>query len=324
MKNQQLIEKISGKSILFIAPKFYHYNSEMVRKMESYGAEVTFFYERDVSILHAIIDAFVKSLQEFWKDRHYRNILKEIKTKHFDYLFVINGSGLKGWFVEGVKRLNPNIKTIMYQWDSRQNREYFSKIQYFDKTMSFDFADARELSLKYVPTFHVDEFSNLPEGKLKYDLFFYGNFTWERYEKMIELKNYANELGLSIHTHLFISWKRYLMERLKGVPILAKNVSFKRMTKESYLKLFTESRIIVDLTTNTQTGIAMRVLDALGAGKKIITNNPHIINEPSYNKEQILIIDPENFYFPKEFLEPKSFPKHDYTIDKWLAGIFID
>lgn len=322
MNSEVLHNTLNGKKILLIAPKFYHYNDEIIKKMKFYGAEVTFYYERDTSILHALIDAFFNSYIDNWAERHYNGILKKIENQQFDYLLVIHGYKIKRNFVEQVKRMSPHIETIMYQWDSRENREYIDKLPFFDKTYTFDYHDAEVLSLKYIPTFHTDELLNLPDRQLKYDLFYYGNFTQDRYERMLELQKYADQKNLRIKTHLYISWKRYLMERLKGVAIESKYVSFKKMNKSEYLDLFAESKIIVDFTTNTQTGMAMRVLDALASGKKIITNNPHIVKEPCYNPEQILIVDPDHFDIPNSFLQARTFEKQDYSIDKWLSNIF--
>jgi len=324
MRSIILPEILAGKKILFIGVKFYHFNAEIIKKFENYGAKVRFFYERDISVKHAIIDNLFHSYVDTWQEKHYKGILKSIKNEHYDYMFVIRGYKITGKFVEEVKALNPGIQTIMYQWDSEKNGNYKPIIRYFDFFRTFDYEDSRELNLKYVPLFHTDEFSKLPDIPSVYQLFFYGNFTWDRYLSMLDLQKYANENGISLKTHLHISWKRFLMQRLKGTPIDPKYINFKRMDKETYLILFNQAEVIVDITTNAQSGLAMRVIDTLGSGKKLITNNKNIVNEPGFDPCQILIIDPENLTIPNSFLEPRTFKKQDYSIDKWLENIFIN
>lgn len=313
---------LSGKKILMVGVKFYHYNDEIIRKLRAHGAEVTFFYERDITIKHAIIDAFFGSYMQKWQDRHYNNIVKATKGKRFDYLLVVRGFLMKGEFVEKIKAQNPGIKTIMYQWDSLHNWDYRDKLPYFDVNYSFDFSDAEKLGIGYVPTFHTDEFSNLPPVKMEYNFFFYGNYTLERYQKMLIFIEYARQHGYAIKTHLFMGFKRYIKERLSKTPIDKKYLSFNKMTKDEYIHLFNQSDIIVDITTTTQTGLAMRMIDVLGAGKKAMTNNPHIKKEPVYNPEQIYIFDPDNIQIPEAFMIPRTFPKHMYTIDMWIGRIF--
>jgi len=101
-----------------------------------------------------------------------------------------------------------------------------------------------------------------------------------------------------------------------------KYLSFNRMNKREYVSLFNQSNIIVDLTTTTQSGLAMRVLDTLGAGKKLITNNIHIKNEPYYDPEQIFILPGSDLEVPKDFFVHKTFPKIDYSIENWIRNIF--
>lgn len=316
------MKTVSGKKILMIGVKFYFYNDEIIKKLKSMNAEVEFFYERDITIRHAIIDTFFPRYMETWQDKHYGQILESIKGKKFDYLLVIRGYKMPLWFVDGVRKQNPDIKTIMYQWDSVQNFDYREKLPYFDFCSTFDYEDAKRLNLTYIPTFHIDEFKNLEPVEIEYDLFFYGNFTRERYEKVIELIDIAQQKGYRLKRHLFMSYKRFLLENSRGAKLDKKYINFSRMGKTEYLQLFKQSNIIVDITTTAQSGLAMRVLDTLGAGKKLITNNVHIKQESYYNPDQIFVIEDGNLDIPASFFEIKTFPKIDYSLDKWVENIF--
>lgn len=319
-----VLDQLKGSRILFIGVNFYHFNEEIIKKMQGYGAHVRFFYERQISLQHALIDNFFPQFIDQWQDRHYESILKTIESETYDYLLVVRGYRMKGKFVDRVRSLNPGIKTIMYQWDSLQNWNYLDKVPFFDKTYSFDFLDCLEnKGIEYTPTFYTDEFADLPIVPLEHDFFFYGNYTPERYEKMLQLKEYLLKKGQTLKTHLYISWKRYILHRLKGYRIERKNISFRKMSKGEYVELFNKSRVIVDITTHTQSGMAMRVIDALGAGKPILTCNKHITLEPNYNPDQIQLLDLDNLHIPEGFLKGQViFRKHDYSIERWLSVIF--
>jgi hypothetical protein len=152
-------------------------------------------------------------------------------------------------------------------------------------------------------------------------MFYYGNYTALRYQHVAQIMAFAKDNGYRIKKHIYLSYKRYINERLKGVKINPKYVTFKRMDKEEYIRLFNASNCIVDITTESQSGLAMRVLDTVGAGKKLITNNTYIPREPYYSPQQICIIDPDNFDVPAEFFRLETFTKVNYSIDLWIDRI---
>ena len=94
------------------------------------------------------------------------------------------------------------------------------------------------------------------------------------------------------------------------------------MTKDEYITLFNKSRVIVDITTQSQSGMAMRVTDALGAGNRILNCNRYITREPNYTKGADPDTCPHKHSIPDGFLEDRKFKKYDYSIDLWLSRIF--
>jgi len=319
-----LKDPVKGKRILIIGVKFYHYNDEIIGKLRKRGADVVFFYERDITIRHALIDAFWPHRMDKWQEKHYGKILNAIRGQYFDYLLVIRGYKMPVSFSGAVRRISPGIKTILYQWDSLNNWNYLNVMQEFDRVYTFDYMDAEDLNIKYIPTFHTDEFSDMLPVRSKYDMFFFGNYTFERYQQMQKIIDFAEANGYKLKTHLFLSYKRYIRERTRGIKIERDKVAFYRMNKANYLKLFNDSNIIVDITTETQSGLSMRVLDTLAAGKKLITNNRHIMKESFYNPEQIHIVNPADFDIPGSFFKEETFEKINHSMDTWIDKIFAD
>ncbi|TDQ11998.1 CgeB family protein [Pedobacter metabolipauper] len=319
-----LKDKLHGKKVLFIGAKFYYFNEEIISKMKKYGAEVTFYYERNVSLKYGIAKNIFPKYAAVLEDTHYKNIIKDVHGKPFDYLFVIRGYKMESWFIEELKRQSPGLKTIMYQWDSIYNWEcdYRYLIPDFDVTKTFDYKDAADLGLEYVPTFHTDEFKTAATQKPIYDLFFFGGYSYTRYEFVKRFNAYAKERNIKLKIHLAISLKYYLRERLSGNKLDLKLLALRQLNKQEYFSLFNKSNIIVDYTNPAQTGITMRTLDALGAGKKVLTSNEYIKKEPGYNPEQVATFDPANIHIDSEFLSHQTFPAQDYSIERWLNSIF--
>jgi hypothetical protein len=321
---ERVKEKLAGKKVLFIACKFYHYGEAIYDKIKSYGADVTFYYERDTSFNHVIAANFFPDSLDKRQDTHYNKILKETSDQTFDILIVIRGYKMRGWFMDEIKNRNPNIHTILYQWDSVKfwDSDYRYLIPYFNKTLSFDYIDCADLKLPYAPTFHMDEYSEIKEIPQKFDFIFCSNHTDEKYRFLLNFLKFASEKGYKVKVHLYMSWFKYLKEKLKTNKIDYNLISFRRLKRDEYFKLFCESRTIVDFSSTAQSGISMRVIDALGCGKKVLTNNSYVKNEPGYNPQQVTLYDTTNLNFSDSIITDEKFEKTDYSIDKWLENIF--
>lgn len=331
-ENKVMENSLRGKRVLFIGVKFYDYNEEIIRRLKAAGAEVFFFHERDTTIRYGIYNRLFHSRLDAFQARHYQNILQKIEGVHFDYLLVIRGHKMPVSFVKAVKEKNPNIVSIMFQWDSHINSPFLNlppqlnAWPLFDKVFSFDYRDVEETSaLRYAPTFSTDEFKALyGKGEICYDLFYFGNYLPERYQGLLAFKKYAEAHGYTFHHYLYMHWRYYMIERLKGNKLDIRLIKFRMLSRKKYLELFAGAKAIVDVSNGNQTGMAMRVLDALVAGKKVITTNPWIRRDPHYNPEQIAVVDMKQIELPRGFLEEEQkFPQPDFSVDSWINTVFF-
>lgn len=322
-----LKEVLQGKSVLFIGVKFYDYNLLIRQKMEAYGAEVTFFYERNISIRYALVDTFFPGYLNKFQSSHYNSILKKTVNKKFDYIFVIRGHKMPLSFIQTLKQRNPKITSIMYQWDSSIRNPYKYLIPEFDKVFSFDYKDVEDNpGVEYLTNFYTDDITQLSLKTVKniYDFFYFGSYLPERYDGLIKFKAYAESKGYSIKAHLWMSYKYYLKERIKGNKIDKQYINFNLMKRDKYLKLLSQSKAVVDVCNRTQTGLSFRVLEALGADKKILTTNNWIVKEAGFDPERVAVIDLDNIDIPSSFLKVSTKPNLvDYSLDKWLEKVFL-
>ncbi len=324
MTGTDLRNLFENRKILMIGVKFYHYNEEIIRKMEAYGASVSFFYERDTSPRFGLVKFLRKGNTEAIQRKHYAGILEKIEGRQFDYLLVIRGYKLEGAFVEAVRKISPGIRTILYQWDAYTNWDcdYRPLIPFFDSVSTFDYDDSEELDLPYVPTFSTDEFRGLAHKNPDYDLFFCGNYTYPRYLFLEKLIKFAARRGYRLRTKLVMTWKYYLQERWQGVRLDPALISFRKLSKDEYVDLFSRSLVIVDFTSEGQAGLTMRSLDALSAGKKLLTNNHNIFREAGVGEGQVAVYDPETLDIDPAFMMPQQYKRLDYSVDRWLFSVF--
>jgi len=70
-----------------------------------------------------------------------------------------------------------------------------------------------------------------------------------------------------------------------------KEEKYQYLNYSTHLDNILSCSVVIDIVQKGQSGLTMRAIEALAAGKKIITNNKNIINEPFYNTKNIMIID---------------------------------
>lgn len=70
-----------------------------------------------------------------------------------------------------------------------------------------------------------------------------------------------------------------------------------------FIDMIETSVAVFDFANHQQSGYTMRTMENLCAGKKIITGNHHIVNEPFYSPDRILVFDGFDFSGVRAFLD---------------------
>jgi len=318
-----------NKKILFIGPVFHEYHSLITEKLISMGADVKFHPERTYGLTFKIINNFFNKHLKDYQATHYRKLTEQIRADQFDYLFVVRGYQITDEFLVEFKRLNPQSKMIMYQWDSNKTNPYAHLLDRFDHAYSFDFEDCRVFpALNYIPLFFSDDVKTIISDKKQaaYDFFFMGWFFPERYQAVVKFKEYAETNGFKLKAFLYMPLSSYIKERLKGVKLDMTIVSFKRMKRNDYLEFLKQTKVMVDVSSPNQTGLAMRVIEALASNTKILTNNHKIKDDPEiYNTDRIAFLDEKEPFVEPSFLDFKAGSANNklLPIEEWLKRIFF-
>lgn len=319
----------ANKKILFIGPIFHNYHTAIIAKLEEKGASVFFFPERKYGFIFKILNNFSRNLLVKYQGLHYKQILKKINTENFDYLFVIRGYMIPINFISQIKHRYPNIKTIMYQWDAIRDNDYSAVIHLFDKSITFDYVDSSNLKIGYLPLFYTNEIERLRKyTDYKYDVFILSWYIKERYDLINKFVEANKNEECSMKILVYIPFSSYLKEILKFNFINLKYITFKPVERNSYLRYLSESRSIIDFSKKNQTGLAIRIIESIGAGRKIITDSMNIKNEIFYSKELVYCIEHSNLHIEKDFFEASLIDKElqtkisEYSIDRWVEKIF--
>jgi hypothetical protein len=327
--------KFKDKKILFISVKLFNYENIIADKLRSLGAIVHYYDERpNNSILAKGIIRLKKDIYKCTITKYYNIISNEIKSKKYDYFFLIKGEVIPQFFIDELKKLNPNIILLYYTFDSFLNNPNGKEILHnFEKKFTFDRKDANDFKLDFRPLFFSDDYGNIKQKKsISFDLLFIGTAHSDRYiisEKLFELCK-LNKLKFFSY---YYSPSRISFWFFKLFDSSFKNFSyskvrFKSLKHSEIISLYGDTKVVLDINHPKQVGLTMRVFESLGAEKKIITTNDDIINYPFYDSNNILIIDRNNIkvdisFFNKPFhkLNPKL--KYSMSIAGWLEELFF-
>jgi hypothetical protein len=140
--------------------------------------------------------------------------------------------------------------------------------------VTFDPQEAAKYGMKYAEQFY--RYPPEAEGSInteqqKYDFFFCG----EQKDRGRRLADLEHTLSIMGYRCLFI----------------VVSSESQRISYQQYLKYTRQSRCIVDIQQEGQTGLTRRPIEALFFKKKLLTANRHISTYDFYRKENIFIID---------------------------------
>jgi hypothetical protein len=315
---------LKGKKVLFIGVRIHDYEKKIIFSIEQLGASVTFFQIYSRSLL------LQKWLSKVYNiDRKKRVYYSKLLTyKGFDYVLVIQGFQIDTHYYDQLKMNNPTAKFINYHWDSlKESYQYLHIINYFDKVYSFDPHDCKKYEeIKYLPLFYINEYSVLrSNSEFVYediDVLFIGSWrNKERYRTIRLIKEYCRNNQIEFYSYLYVNWKTFIRSLFRFYYM--KNAKLKSLKHPEIVDFFKRSKVIIDLPSSFQQGLTMRTFETLGAGKKLITTNVHIKNEPFYDESYIKLIDLNDLDINKDFINNKNY-KIDPTINNFTIQSFVN
>lgn len=336
---------VKGKNILLLCENFYDYDK--VIKEELYKLGANFVFLKNIN--------YFNSLREFPKCNIYKclkgelgrklwtkKLINEIRNYKFDIFLCIETVCFVKKFMHQLKLMNPNIKMILFLWDTYETQQgaYKDYRFLFDKVFTFDKDDAIRYNMEYYPDFYIPQ---KPLPKYEYDLCFVGtaneSTTIHRFElvdyvcKFCELNNlksflYLRAMPVQSKYKLFKLIKRGI--RYFGVfHQLCKKfkdrdwLHFTPLSLRECNKIQSSSRVLLDLNHKNRQGMTINCITAIAHGQKLITTNKCIKDEPFYNPNMIYVMDDEKPYLDITFWDRPN-QKTDLSqlrLDNWLLHI---
>lgn len=322
---------LENKNILYISPKFFGYEKIIKEKLENLGAIVDYFDDRPSNDF--LTKVFIRLKLKFFVNnkinKYYNEMFEFIKHKNYDYVFVVSPETFSFKELQIIKVLQPKAKTILYMWDSFENKNSFNTIELFDEVFSFDNRDAQKYDLSFLPLFYIEEYEKLETKKYEFDITFIATAHSDRYKiaKKVNkfLDNYKSYYYFYLPSEIMYYIRKYFVKNYEYGNI--EDFSFKPLEHSKIFDYFSKSKVILDINHPNQYGLTIRTFECLGAKKKLITTNQNILEYDFYNPNNIMVIDRNNpiidknfFDSPYEELESGVYKK--YSIENWLKTIF--
>jgi hypothetical protein len=324
-----------GKSILLISPSFFGYDQAVVDKLTQMGADVVWFDDRPSNgLVDKSLIRINKQLLASRTAKYYAKISQDISRKSFDIIFLLNPEALPVSFLQTCKSLWKNALYVMYMWDSIKNRKHTLEfVPFCDRIFTFDVNDSQEHGFLFKPLFFIDEYTSIRHSSslIHYDICFMGTLHSDRYAIAKKIREWCDQNHLKSFFYFFMQSRvLYYYDKLKIGSVIAprEEVSFTKLNTANLTDILASSKVVLDIQHPKQTGLTMRTLEVIGAGKKLITTNSSIKEYDFYQPENISIVDRQN---PMQDLNLSFFDDvakpisenivESYSIGAWLSTV---
>lgn len=322
-----------NKKILFIGPKTFNYEQEIVECLIRKGARVDYHNDRPFeSTLKKILLRLVPRLLKNEVADYFLSIVQNAQGVEYDYVFCIKLECFPLAILEKLKEQQKTAIFIFYTWDSFLNNTNPLKcLPVFDRNITFDINDANSKGLIHRPLFYLNEYAEIEEPIRHYDVSFIGSIHIHRYQL---IKQFLRSIDpkYKCYMYLFVPSKiLYYARKLVLFPVYGRSTKsdfkYSPLNQLTIVDIFSKSKAILDVCHHNQAGLTMRTIEALGAKRKLITNNLNVEAYDFYDPRNILILDEKNIQISNEFLDSDYVPIRSdiharYSIDGWINEVF--
>ncbi len=227
--------------------------------------------------------------------------------KEFDIAIVFDRN-LNWNIVKYIKLKNPKVRVIAWYWNIVET-PFPKKFQNYCEVWSFDKKDCEKYEYNWNHQFYFKDII-LSCKKIKYDAVFIG-IDKGRYNKVTEIEKKMNDKGLTFF--------KYVVHDKKSSN---NGTYYSFLEYKNILDIINESKCVIDIPQDGQSGITLRVLEALFLKKKLYTTNTHIKNYNLYNKKNIFIEDIDDDSELYDFINSPFCNNEkiveNYTFENWI------
>ncbi len=310
--------------ILFIGIDFYDYAARISAALERLGHTVDFHPIEDRGWAAKAAKKLAPAAYERRRAAYHDRLIEQSAARDYDLVLFIQVHQIRREALARLRALHPKARFVLYNWDSLTTHDFKPWIECFDRVATFDPEDAQALGVDYLPLFAIPRFLEVDHTRpAQRDLYFVGAIgSMERFEALARLHDFCQGAGLTTRFHLVCSpvVRLQLWRSGRSLPgVTGKPIGF-----EAIMAMLETSRATFDFANHRQSGYTMRLIENMCAGRKIITENARIRDEPFYREDRFLVVDGHDFSAVPAFLTRPITSKLDislYGIDRWAERL---
>lgn len=189
------------------------------------------------------------------------------------------------------------------------------------RVYTFDISESKEFDIEYSPEYYTEHQENI-KYDLKYDVCYVGaDKTNVRLKNLLDIKEVLRKNKVQNFFHIFRVLKKYNKYELQETT----NMFLKY---EDIQRIILESKCILELQMEGQSGCTLRTLESMFLNRKLITNNKDIVNYDFYNPNNIFVIEnADDFkdrfndilkFMRSPYQKLPDMVKNNYKFCKWL------
>lgn len=179
-----------------------------------------------------------------------------------------------------------NIRYYLYMLDSvntergKEVKRYIDTEGLIDKIYSFDNLDCKKFGFSYFVQ-PISKLRHIENKQPRYDLYFLGRTKRRENELLKMVDKYKKILNLNIKV---VSDNQAEKEKLLSSGVYSDYIAY-----EENIKNILDSKVILEVVQENQSGNTLRYQEAILYNRKLLTNNKNIINMPFYNSKYMRV-----------------------------------
>lgn len=218
--------------------------------------------------------------------RHYLKNINGLEKISRDSIVVFSNISIRFLPVSFLQKMrSQGIKLVVYFIDSISNinaKEAFNYVNLglFDAVFSFDKEDSDRYGFIHFYTMYSRHYTFKKKNSILYDAVYIGSDKG-RYRMLTSLKNRCP------NSRFYVSMLNISEDQMNSSGFQ----SNKSILYRDSLEIVQKANCIIDLVLDPkQSGLSLRVYEAISFQKKLVTNNPSIFDFPFYNPKFMLYI----------------------------------
>ncbi len=292
-----------GSRLLFVGLQYLQYTAAIIDEMQRAGYAVTFIDIQPRTLVFKIFRTLSARLYAAYVNRKHKRAILQASAQRFDRVFFLQTHQMSLDNLQLLRDTQKDATFTLYNWDSLSNHDYLSRAAFFHRVLTFDREDATRNGFEYLPLFCVRKIQGLRHDRARpRSVFMVGNIVnVDRYHAVQRFAQYCRSKNIEFDSYLVVSLVVYLI--MLGRGIVPRGIHFRSISQSTLADMTERALAVFDFANHRQSGYTMRTIENLCAGKKIITNNKHILTDYFHSPDRIHCFADFDFTGVDAFLE---------------------